>query len=215
MTIFRRILVVAATAIVVAVAITAPIIAHVNRFAAPYEYQYAYSIPDRPVAIVFGAYVYPNKSLSSILADIVQAAVDLYRAGRVKKILMTGDNSRKVYDEPTAMKTYAMSHGVPSKDIVLDYAGFDTYDSCYRAIHIFEVKRAILVTQTYHDHRAIMIARRLGMDAVGLDLPDWSKYPDLRIPCETREWAADVKAEWQLNVTHPRPKFLGPKLPIS
>jgi len=187
----------------------------VNRYAAPYEYRNLNTVPEKPVAIVFGALVYNNQTPCPMLADRVAAAVQLYKSGRVRKLLMTGDNSSVQYDEPTAMGCYAEKLGVPKKDIVLDYAGFNTYDSCYRAVHIFGVKQAILVTQTYHEHRAVTIARTLGMDAVGVDLPDWSKYPDMYLPFMTREWAADVKAEWQLHVTHPKPHFLGEKIPIS
>ena len=191
------------------------VVRQTNRFAEPFEYNSVAAVPLKPVAIVFGALVYPDHSLSPILEDRVQAAVYLYKAGKVKKLLMTGDNSRKHYNEPQAMANYAMANGVPARDIALDYAGFDTYDSCYRAREIFGIKSAVLVTQRYHVHRAIMIARHLGIDAVGVELPDWSKYPNFRFSLTSREWLADLKATWDINVTHRKPHFLGPKLPIA
>ncbi len=157
--------------------------------------------PHRPVAIVFGA-------AGDILADRVSTGVELYKAGKVKKLLMTGDNSRNGYNEPQAMKEQAIAEGVPAQDIVLDYAGFRTYDSVYRAHAIFGVTSALLVTQRYHLPRALFLARRLGIeDAVGVDaakrhyVGQWS--------FDLREIAAVEVAWFQAVIIHPRPKFLG------
>lgn len=124
--------------------------------------------PARPVAIVFGARVYANGRLSAMLADRVATAVDLYRAGKVKVLLMTGDNSTLDYDEPTAMKRAAVLMGVQESAVVVDYAGRRTYDSCYRARSIFQVSDAILVTQNFHLDRALMLCGALGISAVGV-----------------------------------------------
>lgn len=167
----------------------------------------------RPVAIVFGARVRSNGSLSSVLHDRVLTAVELYHAGRVHKLLMTGDNSHHTYNEPVAMKRFAVEHGVPADDIVLDYAGFRTYDSCYRARAIFGVEAAILVSQEYHLPRALYIARALGIDAVGCRA-DRHRYARQRW-FTLREQASRSLAWLQVNVTRPRPKFLGPRLPIA
>lgn len=120
------------------------------------------------VAIVFGARVWENGQPSNVLYDRVLTAVELYRAGRVRKILMSGDNPTPNYDEPTAMQRAAIELGVPEKDIVLDFAGRRTYDTCYRAKEIFEVKKAILVTQEFHQARALYLCNNLGLDSVGL-----------------------------------------------
>lgn len=98
-----------------------------------------------PVAIVFGAGIG-----NAVIDDRVQTGVDLYKQGRVRKLLMTGDNGRVGYDEPGAMKVTAIAAGVPAGDIICDYAGFRTYDSLYRARDIFGVTQAALVTQGYH-----------------------------------------------------------------
>src|SRR5579859_7164301 len=103
------------------------------------EYPNTNTIPAKRVGIVFGSLVYPNRALSPILKNRVDAAIELYRHHRIQKILMSGDNSQTHYDEVTAMKEYTVKHGVPTNDITVDYAGYTTYDSCYRAHTIFNV----------------------------------------------------------------------------
>ena len=120
------------------------------------------------VAIVLGAKVWENGEPSNALYDRVVTAVELYRAGRVKKILMSGDNPTENYDEPAAMKATALKLGVPESDIVLDFAGRRTYDTCHRAKEIFEVRRAIVVTQEFHQPRAIYLCNNLGVDSIGI-----------------------------------------------
>ncbi len=167
------------------------------------------TVPAKSIAVVFGAGVYPDGTLSPMLADRVDAAVKLYRQGRVRKLLMTGDNSTLNYDEVNAMKRYAMKLSVPVQDITLDYAGFSTYESCYRAKAIFGVTQAILVTQKYHLPRAVYTCQQLGIDVVGLGTPDWDNYGMIILPYSLREGVSTVKAMWQLQVTHPKPTFLG------
>lgn len=120
------------------------------------------------IAIVFGARVWDNNRLSDALYDRVITAVELYRARRVKKILMSGDNPSENYDEPTAMKEQAVKLGVPAEDIVLDFAGRRTYDTCYRAKEIFEIEKAILVTQEFHQPRSLYLCNQLGVDSIGI-----------------------------------------------
>jgi vancomycin permeability regulator SanA len=176
----------------------------------PWSYGDPARVPDERVAIVFGAGVNPDGSLSAFLADRVQAAVNLYHAGQVQKLLLTGDNSRPDYDEASAMRRYAITHGVQVRDITLDYAGFSTYDSCYRARAIFGVTKAVLVTQEYHLPRALYTCRALGVDAVGLGTPDWGIYPDWQIAgYSAREALSTLKALWKLHVSRPLPTYLG------
>ena len=161
--------------------------------------------PARPVAIVFGA-------SGAILADRVTTGVELYKAGKVQKLLMTGDNSRSNYNEPAEMKREALAEGVPSADIVCDDAGFRTYDSLYRAKAIFGVHSALLVTQRYHLPRALFIARSLGMDVVGVDAAKRTYSGQWKF--DFREIAA-VEVAWvQSKITRPRPKFLGKPEPM-
>ncbi len=120
------------------------------------------------VAIVLGAKVWENGEPSHALLDRVITAVELYRAGRVKKILMSGDNPTENYDEPTAMKATAVKLGVPETDIVLDFAGRRTYDTCFRAKEIFQIQKAIIVTQEFHQARSLYLCNNLGMDSIGI-----------------------------------------------
>ena len=134
------------------------------------------------IAVVFGARVCDDGSPSHALYDRVITAVELYRSRRVRKILMSGDNPTHEYDEPTAMRNSAMQLGVPESDIVLDFAGRRTYDTCYRAKEIFEVKKAILVTQEFHQARSLYLCNNLGVDSIGITA-DRRKY------LGSRRWA--------------------------
>lgn len=181
----------------------------VRQVTAPYRTSEEGRTTHRRVALVFGAGVRANGSLTPMLHDRMQAAVDLYKRGSVQKLLLSGDNGRADYNEVAAMRHYAEVEGVPEADITLDYAGFSTYESCYRAKVIFGVHDAVLITQAYHLPRAIYTCRMLGIEADGLGLPDWQRYPDLHILYGTRELLATTKAWWQLHFTHPLPTYLG------
>jgi SanA protein len=169
-------------------------------------------VPESSVALVFGAGVKPNGKLSDALTDRVLTAVDLYKADKVRKLLMSGDNGSKTYDEVTAMKNFAIEKGVPEGDIVLDYAGFDTYDSCYRAREIFDLHSGIiLVSQAFHLPRALYICNSLGVQSVGVSA-------DKRVYATNlwglREFAAQIKAGLDVQILHSKPKFLGPKVQV-
>jgi vancomycin permeability regulator SanA len=184
---------------------------YVRRMTVRWRYEVVQQVPIERVAIVFGAGVWADGTPTPMLADRITAAVELYRLGRVQKILMTGDNSTIYYDEVTTMKRYAIDLGVPDTAITLDYAGFSTYESCYRARDIFGIKKAVLVTQRFHLPRAVYTCRQLGVDAVGLATPDWETYGrDLIQYYNLREMLAAVKALMELHVLHPVPTFLGP-----
>ena len=122
----------------------------------------------RPVAIVFGAGVRPDGRLSPMLQHRMDTAISLYRSGAVRKLLVSGDNSTAQYNEPGRMYDYAVAQGVQPADVVRDFAGRRTYDTCYRAKEIFGVTEAILVTQRFHLPRALFTCRSFGIDAVGL-----------------------------------------------
>lgn len=149
------------------------------------------------VAIVYGAAVYKNGKLSDALYDRVFTAVQLYKAGKVKKILMSGDNSRKGYDEPTAMKNEAVNLGVAEEDIVMDFAGRRTYDTCYRAKEIFGVKKAIHVTQEFHLPRAIYLCEKIGVESIGIKA-DRREYLDEKV-WNKREFLAILSAWFEIN----------------
>jgi len=169
------------------------------------------NVPQQDVAIVFGAGVFPNGQPTPYLQERVNTAVKLYQAKRVKKILMTGDNSSKHYNEPVAMGKLAEQQGVPAKDIVLDYAGFNTYDSCYRAWYIFKVSSAILVSQGYHLPRAISTCNMMGLNVIGVDALHTGQ--DFTIPYIVREWISTDKSYVQ-NIFEPNPTVRGSPEPI-
>ena len=121
-----------------------------------------------PVAIVLGAAVRADGQPSPWLAHRLDTAADLYTSGRVEAILVSGDNRRAGYDEPTVMRRYLLSLGIPEQAIAVDYAGFDTYDTCVRARRIFGIEQALLVTQDFHEPRAVAICRSVGVDVEGV-----------------------------------------------
>jgi vancomycin permeability regulator SanA len=165
--------------------------------------------PHAPVAVVFGAGLADGRP-SPYLAHRLDAAVRLYRTGRIKAVLVTGDNSRKDYDEPDAMRAYLTRHGVPGDRIVRDYAGFDTWDSCVRAKKIFGVDRAVLVSQGFHIRRAVALCEAAGVDSYGVGVDD--RHDVTWYYGGTREVFAAGKAVLDL-VFRPDPQFLGPKEP--
>ncbi|MFJ7999124.1 vancomycin high temperature exclusion protein [Streptomyces sp. NPDC096310] len=165
--------------------------------------------PARDVAVVFGAGLREGRP-TPYLAHRLDAAAELYRTGRVKVVLVTGDNSRVEYDEPDAMRAYLVEHGVPDRRIVSDYAGFDTWDSCVRARKIFGVERALLVTQGFHVRRAVALCGSAGIDAYGVGVTEprdvtWY-YGAVREIFASGKAAADA-------VTDRPPMFLGPAEP--
>ncbi len=167
-------------------------------------------VPPKSVAIVFGAAVYRNGQLSPMLAARVQQAAEAYRIGRIHKILMTGDNSRTDYDEVSAMKRYAITLGVPAEVIHLDYAGFSTYESCYRARDILGIREAIVITQSYHLPRAVYTCAHLGLEVVGLETNDRGDYSAAVMRrSAAREILATAKMLWDVHLRHPLPTFLG------
>ena len=170
-------------------------------------------VSTKPVAIVFGAGLWRDGSPTPVLRDRVATAADLYFTGKVEKLLMSGDNRVHNYNEPGAMKDYAISLGVPAEDIVLDYAGWRTYDTCYRARHVFAVTDAILVTQGVHLPRAIYTCNNLGISASGVPADQRIYRRFSRAYWNLREVFATHVALWEVHVTHPIP-LLGKPEPI-
>lgn len=166
------------------------------------------------VAIVFGAGLTRSGRPSPILRDRIETAVDLFNSGKASILLMSGDNRFLDYNEPGAMADYAMSLGVPESRIVLDYAGRRTYDTCYRAIHIFGVKSAILVTQSYHLPRALYTCSKIGLNVTGASADKRDYNPRTMAFWSLREIPAQWLAFWQVNMSHPLP-VLGEPEPIT
>lgn len=130
---------------------------------------------DADAIIVLGASVYPDGTPSGILQDRLDDGIALYFAGAAPKIIMSGDNGTESYNECWAMKQYAISQGVPSEDVFCDHAGFSTYETMYRARHVFGADRVVIATQTYHLYRAVYDAQGVGMEAIGVP-SDYGEY---------------------------------------
>jgi SanA protein len=173
-----------------------------------YTYTSFQNIPVTQVAIVLGASVVGGKP-SPILAARADMAIQLYEAGKVSKILVTGDNGELSHDEVTPVREYLTAAGIPDDDIFLDHAGFDTYSSMYRALKVFDVTSATIVTQDFHLPRSLSIARSLGIDAYGV-VADGQGTPYDYL----REVPASDKALWDL-LTGRLPKYLGTQYPIT
>lgn len=171
-------------------------------------------VPSERVAIVFGARVYSDGRLSAMLQDRVETAVQLYQAGKVQKILMSGDNRFEDYDEPGHMMDYAINLGVPVEDIQPDYAGRRTYDTCYRAKAIFQLDSAVLVTQDFHLPRALFTCRNLGVEAVGVSANLRNYHPMSIRWSTTREFLATIRAVVDVVRQKPAP-VLGAPIPLG
>ena len=161
--------------------------------------------------IVLGAGIWDNKP-SPMLKDRLDEAINLYQKGLASKIIMSGDHGQENYDEVNIMKDYAISAGVPSEDIFMDHAGFSTYESIYRAKEIFNVKKAIIVTQKYHLYRALYIAKKLEIESYGV-ASNPRKYSNQLIR-EGREVLARNKDFFQV-LFNIKPTYLGDSIPVS
>lgn len=165
-------------------------------------------VPQRAVALVLGAGVSADGTPSALLQQRIDVAVRLYREGRVKALLMSGDHGKVGYDEVEGMFRAARAGGVPATAIVLDHAGFDTFSSCYRARSVFGVRSAVVVTQGWHLARAVWLCRGQGIDAVGAATV--APLTSDEAPFVVREFVADIKAVAN-RVTARTPRFPGPQ----
>lgn len=174
---------------------------------------HASDAPAASVGIVFGAGLNRDGSPTPVLRHRIETAVDLYFQGKIEKLLMSGDNRFEDYNEPAAMYEYAARLGVPPEDIVLDYAGRRTYDTCYRARDIFLVNRALLITQRFHLPRALFICNMLGIESDGVIADQVIYRRRSQIIWNIREVPATAMAFWEVFVTKPEP-VLGIQEPI-
>lgn len=185
-----------------------------NKYA-PQIYSNPAEIPATRIAIVFGASA-QNGRPSHVLEDRLNAAITLYESGKVEKILLSGDNRVSHYNEPEVMYQFALDAGVPAEDLVRDYAGRRTYDTCLRAHEIFQVQEAILVTNEFHLPRSIYLCENLGIISTGFN-SDNPKRPYLdryQRWWTIRETLATTLAFKDLNIISPS-VILGDPLPIN
>lgn len=171
----------------------------------------AAELSDVDCAVILGAGVRNGKP-TSMLRDRLLVGIDLYNSGAAKKLIMSGDHGSTDYDEVNIMKSFAVENGVPDEDIFMDHAGFSTYETIYRAKEIFEADNIIIVSQKYHLYRALYIAERLGVKAVGVST-DLNTYRG-QIKRDLREILARDKDFFKC-IVKPKPTYLGDKIPVS
>ncbi|MBX3188842.1 MAG: YdcF family protein [Labilithrix sp.] len=162
-------------------------------------------------ALVLGAGVRDDGAPSDVLRDRLDEALALYRAGRVARIVVSGDHMTPDYDEPNAMRLYLEAHGVPPEAIFMDHAGFDTYSSVWRVRHVFGASRVVVVTQRFHLARAVWVARALGLEAEGSPA-DRRAYHGLAW-LHAREIVSRTKAIVDVTFGR-RPRHAGPRIDL-
>jgi len=167
--------------------------------------------PSKRLAIVFGAGLKRDGTPTTILRDRIETAASLYFDHKVEKILMSGDNRFEYYNEPEAMRLYALSLGVPDEAMVLDYAGRRTYDTCYRAQAIFGATEALLITQRFHLPRALFLCNALGLKADGVEANNHHYWRGYLIIWNIREQMATFAAFLDLYINSPAPVLGNPE----
>ncbi|MFP3592368.1 vancomycin high temperature exclusion protein [Chryseobacterium sp. SIMBA_038] len=169
-------------------------------------------VPETKTALLLGT----SKNLNSGLPNAyfynrIQAAIDLYKSGKIKYIIVSGDNSTKDYNEPEDMLLTLMKYGIPQDRIFLDHAGFRTLDSVVRAKEIFGQTKLVIISQKFHNERAVFLAKKNGIEAYGYNAKDVNKYAGFKT--NMREYLAKAKAYWDL-IFGVEPKFGGEKILI-
>lgn len=169
-------------------------------------------VPEAKTALLLGT----GKNLSNGMPNAyfynrIQAATDLFKSGKVQYIIVSGDNSTKDYNEPEDMQLALMKYGIPKDRIVMDHAGFRTLDSVIRAKDIFGQNKLVIISQKFHNERAVFLARENGMEAFGYNANDVNKYAGLKT--NLREYLAKTKVYWDL-LFGVQPKFGGEKILI-
>jgi len=167
------------------------------------------SVPKRDVALLLGTAKYVRKGkINYFYKYRIEATVKLYKSGKIKAVLVSGDNATRYYNEPARMRRDLIKMGIPKSKIYLDFAGFRTLDSILRAKEIFGLKKCIIVSQKFHLERALYIAKKSGVDAIGFVAKD---YPGTKawLRMRLREYLARVKAFMDIYILHTTPKFFG------
>jgi len=172
-------------------------------------------LSQKQTIIILGCLVRGN-DLSMVLEDRVMSGMRIFNSEKGQKLLLSGDHGRIEYDEVNSMKEYIQSNykNVEDDVIFMDHAGFDTYDSLYRAKEIFDVESAIIVTQDFHVYRSVYIANKMGIDAVGFSVNEEKYSNKLKQRWAFREKLSRVKAYFDV-VLKSKPKYLGEKIPIT
>lgn len=169
-------------------------------------------VPETKVALLLGTGKNLNNGMpNAYFYNRIKAASDLYKSGKIQYIIVSGDNSTKDYNEPEDMQMELTKQGIPQDKIILDHAGFRTLDSVVRAKDIFGQTKLVIISQKFHNERAVFLAKENGMEAFGYNAEDVNKYAGLKT--NLREYLAKAKAYWDL-LFGVEPKFGGEKIII-
>lgn len=176
-----------------------------------YIYDEVQELPHRQVGVVLGtAKYYRTGVINQYYLYRIQGAINAYNSGKVKYLLLSGDNALQSYNEPMTMRRDLMAAGIPSSDIVLDYAGFRTLDSIVRTRKVFDTNDFLVITQRFHCERALFIALHMGIQAQCFAVPS----PKNMLNVRSREIFARLGALNDLYILKRQPRFLGPLIPI-
>lgn len=162
-------------------------------------------LPERDIALVFGGGIEKDGTQSVMQEHRIKTAVELYKKGKVKKIMITGDDGLVRFNEIDSMTYYARTHGVPVYDIVADPHGYRTYESCYREHYVYNIQHAIAISQEFHLPRILYFCRNFDIDIIGFPA-DYQGY-NHTVYMMLRETFARVKGWWQMEVTEPLPRI--------
>lgn len=185
----------------------------IKKHTAAQIYNEVITIPQNKVGLLLGTSPKLKNGNNNLYFDYrILAAVELYKAGKIKYILISGDNRREDYNEPEEMKKTLMQKGIPEKFIYLDYAGFRTLDSVIRAKEVFGQNQLTIISQRFHNERAIYLAEKNGINAIGYNAKDVNAYAGLKT--NIRELLARVKMFIDLAIDK-QPHFLGEKIIIG
>jgi SanA protein len=186
----------------------------VNTSTNAYIYDKVEEVPARKVCMVLGTSKYLGHGRKNLFFEYrIQATVELYKAGKIEQILVSGDNSSKKYDEPDMMKQALVARGIPACCISCDYAGFRTFDSVIRMWKVFGQQSFMVVSQKFHNQRAVFIGRKNGLDVIGYNARDVEGTGGIKT--HVREYFARFKAVIDLYVWPARPRFLGDPVDLS
>ncbi len=182
----------------------------IDNFTEKYLYDEVDLIPENKVGLVLGTSKYLKNGQKNLYFSYrIDAAVELYKAAKIKYILVSGDNNTIFYNEPLKMKKELIENGIPDSVIILDYAGFRTFDSMIRCKEVFGQNKFTIISQEFQNKRAVFIARKSGIDAIAYNAKDVELYGGFKT--RVRELFAKVKAYLDIYILKSKPKFLGKK----
>lgn len=185
----------------------------INKQTINHIYNHTELIPENKVGLLLGTSKYlKSGKLNQYFEYRILATEQLYKSGKIKYVVISGDNSRRNYNEPQDMKEELIKKGIPKSKIYLDYAGFRTFDSVFRMKEIFGQKKFTIISQKFHNQRAVYIANALNLNAVGFNAQDVNVYNGFKT--KAREKLARVKVFIDI-LFNKKPKFLGEKITIK